>query len=157
MTSQRLRINIPGFTVDLDRESDGKGLRLSASGAGDSVRALTMHEHEMLWKLLGADKVSDELAQLKLNYVEAKLEIAKLKTAADIAETKLSVVRGTLRIFREFINANAKVWVMGAGVCHHPMWAMVCEALGPQNGQKITTEEWQFIYAENRRTLGEIE
>jgi hypothetical protein len=157
MTDRRLRLNIPGFTVDFDRESDGKGLRLSVSGKGDSVRALTMHEHEMLWQLLGADKVSDALAKstLEIERLRTKLSVTETQLAA--TETKLSMVRGTLRIFREFINANAKVWNMGANVCHHPMWGMVCEALGPVNSMKSNSIEWQFIYAENRRTLGEIE
>jgi hypothetical protein len=157
MTIDNVRINMPGFTVDITRGVDGKGLRICNSGKGDSVHTLTLDEHEALWELMGASKVGDALAKATMEVERLRTDLATAEAKLAVTETKLSMVRGTLRIFRDFVNANAKVWQMGAGVCHHPMWGMVCEALGSVNSMRTTPIEWQFIYAENRRTLGEIE
>lgn len=65
-------------------------------------------------------------------------------------------LRNTLNLFREFVIKNTTQWKMGAGVHHHPMWAMVAEALGEVPDIR-SGPEWMFIQPTNRKTLGELE
>lgn len=53
-----------------------------------------------------------------------------------------------LRIFRQFVCANATQWRMGAGIHHHPMWAMVAEEI--QTEEQNQGPDWAFIQPENR-------
>lgn len=52
-------------------------------------------------------------------------------------------LKTTLRLFREFVNANAIKWRIGANQ-HHPIWARVAEALGDENDRKMTEKEYKF-------------
>lgn len=53
-------------------------------------------------------------------------------------------LKDTLRLFREFVLANATQWKAGASH-HHPMWQRVAETLGDDNDSKMTSEEYRFV------------
>jgi hypothetical protein len=81
----------------------------------------------------------DGAVLVKTRFSAYRVEFAS--TPETVKEDPASV----LRLFREFVDLNAKQWAIGAGSHHHPMWALICKALGDDNRTKTNGAEWRFI------------
>lgn len=66
-----------------------------------------------------------------------------------------------LHLFREFVVKNATQWQLGAYDHHHPIYALVAEALRDSDGDdlfddNVSGPKFQFTQPNNRSTLAEL-
>jgi len=67
--------------------------------------------------------------------------------------TEAEQLRNGLKLFREFVLLNAKVWESGAGDHSHPVWAHVAELVG-ETSLLPDPATSAFIQPDNRKPLG---